>query len=61
MCHGDVGLVIYSWQPEFLKPGANGTAHQCVDWPRLKKWSDARSFNIYEPGLLVHPQLGKFC
>ncbi|PNY23873.1 Uncharacterized protein TCAP_06185 [Tolypocladium capitatum] len=55
MCHGDVGLVIYSWQPGALKPGANGTAHTCVDWPRLHAWSRERSFDMFQPGLIVHP------
>lgn len=58
MCHGDVGPVIYSWQPGILKPGANGTAHQCVDWPRLSSWASERAIDIYEPGLIVNPELG---
>jgi hypothetical protein len=59
MCHGDVGLVIYSWQPGYLKPGANGTAHQCVNWPKLSTWANDRSINMYRPGLIVNPELGK--
>jgi hypothetical protein len=59
MCHGDVGMVIYSWQPGILKPGANGTAHQCVDWPRLSSWANDRTIDIYKPGLIVNPELGK--
>ncbi|KAL2126056.1 hypothetical protein VTI74DRAFT_1857 [Chaetomium olivicolor] len=58
MCHGDVGPVIYSWQPGILKPGANGTAHQCVDWPRLSRWASERAIDIYKPGLIVNPELG---
>ncbi|KAH9990673.1 hypothetical protein F4779DRAFT_623784 [Xylariaceae sp. FL0662B] len=58
MCHGDPGMIIYSFMPWSLKPGANGTAHQCVDWPKLSKWANERAIDIYEPGLIVHPQLG---
>lgn len=60
MCHGDVGLVIYSWQSDTLKPGANGTSHQCVDWPRLSSWAEEKAFDMYKPGLIVHPKLGNF-
>ncbi|KAK1981459.1 hypothetical protein LZ30DRAFT_592615 [Colletotrichum cereale] len=59
MCHGDVGPVIYSWQPGILKPGANGTAHQCVSWPRLSQWANERAINIFKPGLIVNPELGR--
>jgi Mycotoxin biosynthesis protein UstYa len=58
MCHGDVGLVTYSWLPNSLKPAANGTAHQCIDWDRLADWSKRRAVNMSEPGFLIHPTLG---
>lgn len=59
MCHADVGLVIYSWQKDRLKPGANGTGHTCAKWDKISKWTRERTVDIYKPGLIVHPQLGK--
>ncbi|ATY59809.1 hypothetical protein A9K55_006355 [Cordyceps militaris] len=58
MCHGDVGLVIYSWQKDVLKPGANGTGHTCVNWEKISQWTRERTVDVYEPGLIIHPQLG---
>jgi hypothetical protein len=58
MCHGDVGLVTYSWNPDSSKPAANGTAHECVDWDRLAEWSKKRAVDMFKPGFLVHPKLG---
>lgn len=59
MCHGDVGLVTYSWDPTTLKPEATGTSHQCVVWDRITEWSRARAVNMTKPGYLVHPILGQ--
>lgn len=50
-------MIIYSWG-EGLKPGANSTGHQCVNWPKFSDWAGQRTVNIYEPGLMVHPRLG---
>lgn len=50
-------MIIYSWGDD-LKPGANSTGHQCVNWPKLAGWAEQRMVNIYEPGLVVHPRLG---
>ncbi|KAM3444983.1 hypothetical protein NHJ13734_000852 [Beauveria thailandica] len=58
MCHGDVGMVIYSWQKDRLKPGANGTGHTCVNWDKISQWTKERTVDMYKPGLLVHPQHG---
>lgn len=33
--------------------------HQCKDWERIQEWARERSFDIYEPGLLVHPDYGE--
>ena len=30
----------------------------CVDWDTYDGWVKDHSFNAYEPGLLVHPDLG---
>lgn len=58
LCHGDVGLITYSWNPNHEKPSANTTAHQCVDWDKLSRWTEERSVNMFKPGWLVHPTLG---
>ncbi len=58
LCHGDIGLITYSWSPLTPKPQANGTAHQCVNWEKLHTWTKERSVDMFEKGLLVHPTLG---
>lgn len=58
MCHGDVGMVTYKWNPHSRKPQANATSHQCIDWQSLVDWTEERAVNIFEPGLLIHPTLG---
>lgn len=32
--------------------------HQCKNWNRIQDWAKERSFDIYEPGLLIHPHYG---
>ena len=59
MCHADVGLVIYSWQKDRLKPGANGTGHTCANWDKIAQWTKGRTVDMYRPGLIIHPQLGE--
>ncbi|KAJ6784147.1 hypothetical protein PWT90_04177 [Aphanocladium album] len=58
MCHADVGMVIYSWQRDKLKPGANGTGHTCANWGKIAAWTKERTVDMYKPGLIIHPQLG---
>ncbi|OAA74696.1 hypothetical protein LEL_08277 [Akanthomyces lecanii RCEF 1005] len=58
MCHADVGLVIYSWQKDRLKPGTNGTGHTCANWDKIAQWTKSRIVDMYKPGLVIHPQLG---
>ena len=58
MCHGDVGMITYSWSPITPRPQANGTVHQCIDWDRLAAWTEERTIDMYKPGLLIHPTLG---
>ncbi len=59
MCHGDVGMVTYNWDPQTVKPKASATAHQCIDWQRLADWTADRTVDMFKPGYLVHPTLGK--
>ena len=60
MCHGDVGMVTYRWGNHTRKPLAAATAHQCIDWDSLAKWTDERAVDMFKPGFLIHPTLGKF-
>jgi hypothetical protein len=59
MCHGDVGMVPYSWANFSRKPQAKATGHQCVEWSSIVEWTNQRTVNMFEPGLLIHPTLGK--
>ncbi|KUJ19760.1 uncharacterized protein LY89DRAFT_772311, partial [Mollisia scopiformis] len=58
MCHGDVGMVTYSWGNDSRKPKAAATAHQCIDFERLAEWTQERTIDMFEPGYLVHPTYG---
>ncbi|KAI0378054.1 hypothetical protein F5Y04DRAFT_166361 [Hypomontagnella monticulosa] len=58
LCHGDIGLITYSWNPHHEKPSANGTDHQCIDWESFSKWTEERAVDMFKPGWLVHPTLG---
>ncbi|KAI1384936.1 uncharacterized protein F4822DRAFT_416741 [Hypoxylon trugodes] len=58
ICHGDVGLITYSWNPHHVKPTARATEHRCIDWDRFSNWTAERAVNMFEPGYLVHPSLG---
>lgn len=58
LCHGDIGLILYSWHPDFTAPVANATSHQCVDWDRLSDFTSDRSVDMMKPGWLRHPTRG---
>ncbi|KAE8451799.1 hypothetical protein EG329_002639 [Mollisiaceae sp. DMI_Dod_QoI] len=58
MCHGDVGMVPYTWANDSKKPRAAAIAHQCIDFDRLAEWTEERTVDMFKPGLLVHPTLG---
>jgi hypothetical protein len=58
MCHGDIGLVTYSWHADQLMPVANATSHQCVNWNTLSSWMHDRAIDMMKPGWLMHPTLG---
>lgn len=59
MCRADVGFITYEWQASQLDPVGNFTAHQCVNWEKLDLWASERAVDVYKPGWLVHPTLGK--
>lgn len=58
LCHGDVGLITYNWQPHSEKPSANATAHECINWDTLGSWASDRAVDMFAPGFLIHPTLG---
>jgi hypothetical protein len=60
MCHGDVGMITYKWGNDSRRPKAAATAHQCIDYDRLVEWTNERTVNMFQPGFLIHPTLGKF-
>lgn len=33
--------------------------HQCVQWDKIDSWMKERSLNVFAPGVIVHPTLGK--
>ena len=34
--------------------------HQCVRWDKIDGWMQERSLDVFAPGMIVHPTLGKF-
>jgi hypothetical protein len=60
-CNADTTLIPYYWGPNQGSPLATDKAkHQCVAWQPLEHWAAERSFDAFEPGLLVHPTFGEF-
>lgn len=33
--------------------------HQCMQWDKINDWMKERSVDVFQPGLVVHPILGK--
>ncbi|KAF2457888.1 hypothetical protein BDY21DRAFT_18614 [Lineolata rhizophorae] len=59
MCQGDTSLITFRWGHEQPVPLGNfSSPHQCRDWEALDAWNAERHVNVFEPGLVVHPQLG---
>ncbi|KAF4627382.1 hypothetical protein G7Y89_g10769 [Cudoniella acicularis] len=47
------------WLRQHPKPVAHDEGkHQCVKWEPIEKWMAERTFDAFEPGLLVHPIFG---
>lgn len=61
MCHGDVSVMPMIWGKQSRIPlGDFSSPHQCVNFGKLHAWARERAFtNALEPGVLVHPVLGK--
>ncbi|KAA8649887.1 oxidase ustYa family protein [Aspergillus tanneri] len=58
-CNPDLSLFPYQWTSDERIPIALDVGHhQCYNWKRIDDWMKNRSFDIYAPGLVVHPVLG---
>ncbi|EQL03603.1 hypothetical protein OCS_00683 [Ophiocordyceps sinensis CO18] len=58
MCHADVGLSTWHWRPNDSMPHADMMPHTCRAWAAIDDWAKDRRVDMYQPGLLVHPQFG---
>ncbi|KAK0644695.1 hypothetical protein B0T16DRAFT_333339 [Cercophora newfieldiana] len=59
-CNADTTLIPMHWAPDSLKPTpADNGDHQCVVWDQVEEWTSRHAFDPRQPGLLVHPSLGK--
>lgn len=61
MCHGDVAVMSMVWGKHSAVPlGDFSNPHQCVNFEKLHTWALNRAVTDgFEPGVLVHPKLGK--
>ena len=60
MCRGDISLVTFVWSQDQRLPVVDFTRpHECVEFNSLNEWSGKHSVDIFDPGLLYHPTLGK--
>ncbi|KAL5357359.1 hypothetical protein BJX96DRAFT_172452 [Aspergillus floccosus] len=58
-CNADLTVFPMQWGAGQRIPfGIDQGRHQCKDWDRIQDWAKQRSFDIYKPGLIVHPTLG---
>ncbi|KAI8953228.1 hypothetical protein F4801DRAFT_598253 [Xylaria longipes] len=59
MCNPDISIHTYVWIPGYRKPWPNfDVEHECVNWDTLNGWAQEHSFDLFEPNLLIHPELG---
>lgn len=59
MCRGDTSPFTFRWTPNSRVPETDFVAdHECVDWERMESWMEEHKVNIYEHGVLVHPEFG---
>ncbi|KAJ6005651.1 hypothetical protein N7451_003595 [Penicillium sp. IBT 35674x] len=58
-CNADLTVFPMQWGANQKIPfGIDQGRHRCKDWNRIQDWAKKRSFDIYKPGLIVHPKLG---
>ncbi|KAI0388635.1 hypothetical protein F5Y17DRAFT_474350 [Xylariaceae sp. FL0594] len=59
MCNPDISIYTHVWVPGYRKPWPNfDVEHECVNWDILNGWAKKNSFDMFEPNLLIHPELG---
>ncbi|KAF2198298.1 hypothetical protein GQ43DRAFT_359494, partial [Delitschia confertaspora ATCC 74209] len=55
-CNVDTTIIPFHWVEGKTQPvGMDMAEHQCVDWNMLDSWAGERSFDPFEPGVLVVP------
>lgn len=60
MCQGDPTIITMKWASNSTRPIGNLTSpHECVNWDSLMEWVKPNSIDVFENGVLVHPELGK--
>ncbi|KAI0154991.1 hypothetical protein GGR57DRAFT_102205 [Xylariaceae sp. FL1272] len=60
MCNPDISIYTHVWIPGYRKPWPNfDVEHECINWEVLNGWAIENSFDMFEPNLLIHPELGK--
>lgn len=59
MCQADTQIVTMKWGHEQAVPIGNFTnPHQCANWESIDNWAKDRWVDVFQPGLLVHPEFG---
>jgi hypothetical protein len=59
MCGGDTTMFTYRFGTHQPIPIGNFTTpHECANWDAIQDYAKARSVDMFEPGLIVHPTLG---
>ncbi|PYH94052.1 hypothetical protein BO71DRAFT_477182 [Aspergillus ellipticus CBS 707.79] len=59
-CHADPTFIPIHWTTNDAGPvAADDGTHQCANWEKVEQWMADRSFDPFEPGLLVHPIFGE--
>lgn len=56
MCRGDTALATFNWLKDgntYVPTVKDSALHQCVSWDDIVSWTEERSVNLTEPGLLV--------
>lgn len=47
------------YERERIPVGLDEGHHQCVQWDKIDGWMEERRIDVFAPGLIVHPILGK--
>ncbi|KAI0205235.1 hypothetical protein F4808DRAFT_456233 [Astrocystis sublimbata] len=59
MCQGDPTILTMKWGLISPLPIGNLTSpHECVNWEKLMEWVQPNSIDVFQDGMLVHPQNG---